>query len=222
MTNNFNGAATPPSVGGRPDPSTPSPGRRGKTRIRWWVALAVAVPVILLGAVAITGLDGPQAGLPAGASLNPGPASGGRTDGSGGPEVGDRVPQFTVPTLSDGAFQLPNGTPTILTFIDLCPTCIPDTRTIAGLQDRFPAVAVLAVASDPTADRATLEAFVRQAGARDFELALDPQSTLTTRFDAFSMSASVLVVDRNGEIVYRGPVDQQAMADALIAAGAQA
>ncbi|MDT0278232.1 TlpA family protein disulfide reductase [Blastococcus goldschmidtiae] len=115
---------------------------------------------------------------------------------------------------------MPNGTPTILTFVDLCPTCIADTRTIAGLQERFADVAVLAVASDPTADRARVEDFVGQAGARDFQLALDPQSTLTTRFDAFSMSASVLVVDRNGEIVYRGPVDEQAMADALTAAGA--
>lgn len=206
---------------GRLTASTPSSAPGTRTRVRWWVALAVAVPLVLLGAVAVTGLDRPDAGVTAGASIDPDPVGGG-TAGSDRPEVGDQVPLFTVPTLSGGAFQLPNGTPTILTCIDLCPTCISDTRTIAGLQERFADVAVLAVASDPTADRARLEDFVGQAGARDFQLALDPQSTLTTRFDAFSTSASVLVVDRDGEIVYRGPVDEQALADALIAAGAQA
>ena len=220
MTNPTNGGGSPAPDRPTASAPTPAPGRR--TRVRWWVALAVAVPLVLLGAVAVTGLDRPDAGAAAGADLQPGPADGRRSEGSDRPQVGDLVPQFTVQTLSGGAFQMPNGTPTILTFIDLCPTCIADTRTIAGLQERFADVAVLAVASDPTADRATLEDFVGQAGARDFQLALDPQSTLTTRFDAFSMSASVLVVDRNGEIVYRGPVDEQAMADALIAAGAQA
>ena len=210
-----------PLAPGGPTESTPSPASGTRTRVRWWVALTVAVPLILLGAVAITGLDRPDAGATAGADLQPGPADGG-TEGSDQPQVGDRVPQFTVPTLSGGAFQMPNGTPTILTFIDLCPTCIADTRAVAGLQERFADVAVLAVASDPTADRARLADFVGQAGARDFQLALDPQSTLTTRFDAFSTSGSVLVVDRNGVIVYRGPVEEQAMADALIAAGAQA
>ena len=210
-----------PSAPGRPTTSTPSPAPGTRTRVRWWVALAVAVPLVLLGAVAVTGLNRPDAGVTSGADLDGGAASG-ETAGSDRPEVGDQVPLFTVPTLSGGAFQMPNGTPTILTFIDLCPTCIPDTRTIAGLKERFADVAVLAVASDPTADRARLEEFLGQAGARDFQLALDPQSTLTPRFDAFSMSASVLVVDRNGEIVYRGPVDEQALTDALIAAGAQA
>lgn len=210
-----------PSAPGRPTTSTPSsaPGRR--TRVRWWVALAVAVPLILLGAVAVTGLDRPDAGVTSSTDID-GSAASGETAGSDRPEVGDQVPLFTVSTLSGGAFQMPNGTPTILTFIDLCPTCIADTRTIAGLQERFADVAFLAVASDPAADRARLEDFVGQAGVRDFQLALDPQSTLTTRFDAFSVSASLLVVDRNGEIVYRGPVDEQALADALIAAGAQA
>lgn len=210
-----------PSAPGGPTASTPSSAPGTRTRVRWWVALAVAVPLVLLGAVAVTGLDRPNAGVTSGADLQPGPADGG-AEGSDRPEVGDQVPLFTVPTLSGGAFQMPNGTPTILTFVDLCPTCIKDVGTIAGLQERFPDVAVLAVASDPTADRTTLEDFVAQGGARDFELALDPQSTLTARFDAFSMSASVLVVDRNGQILYRGPVEEQALADALIAAGAQA
>lgn len=205
----------------RPRAATPRPGARPKNRVRWWVALAVAVPVILLAAVATTGLNRPDAGPSTGVALQPGPVREGTAQGNG-VRVGDRVPRFTVPTLSGGAFQMPNGTPTILTFIDLCPTCIGSVRIITGLQQRFPGVAVLAVASDPTADRATIEGFVRQGGARDFQLALDPQSTLTTRFDAFSMSGSVLVVDRFGEITYRGPVEEQPMADALTAAGAQA
>ena len=181
----------------------------------------MAVPLVLLGAVAVTGLDRPEARVPAGADLDGGAASGG-TAGSDRPQVGDRVPQFTVPILSGGAFQMPNGTPTILTFIDLCPTCIADTRTIAGLQERFADVAVLAVASDPTVDRARFEDFVGQAGARDFQLALDPQSTLTTRFDAVSMSASVLAAGGRHARGRRTPSQQrssQQSADQALTAG---
>ena len=214
---NNEGPSSAPGPSAASPPASP-PG--GKSRVRWWVALAVAVPLVLLAVVATTGLSRPDAGATTGAELAPG-SEGAFPDGSDQLAVGDLVPRFTVPTLSGVAFRMPNGTPTVLTFVDLCPTCIAGTRTIAELQERFADVAVLAIASDPTADRAALEEFVGEAGGQGFELALDPQNTLTARFDAFSMSASVLVVDRDGAIVYRGPVAEQPMTDALMAAGAQ-
>lgn len=112
-----------PSAPGRPtaSPASSAPGTR--TRVRWWVALAVAVPLILLGVVAITGLDRPDAGMTSSADLDGGSASS-ETAGSDRPEVGDQVPLFTVPTLSGGAFQMPNGTPTILTFIWFVPVSL--------------------------------------------------------------------------------------------------
>lgn len=190
-------------------------------RPRALAALAVAVPVVLLGAVAVTGLDRSEDRVGAAAGATAEVAAAGaviRSKPTGGLAVGQTAPAFSVPTLSGGTFQMPSGAPTVLTFVNLCPTCIEDTRAIGALRERFPEVAVLAVASDPTADRAAVEEFMRQAGSPDFALALDPDSTLTQTFDAFS--ASVLVVDGAGRITYRGPVQEDAMVAALREAGA--
>lgn len=200
-----------------------SSGRRPGARARstWLMLAAVAVPVLLAGLVAFSGVA-----EPGGAPVGTGQPTGGAEvfdDGTTpGVQLGQQGPTFTVRTLSGEAFTMPSGKPTILTFVDLCPTCIQDTRNLAALQKRFDGVAVLAVASDPTADKARVAAFMRQAGDPGFALALDPQSTLTRRFDAFSMAASVVVADAAGRITYRGPVDDASIADALVEAGAGA
>ncbi|MDT0278231.1 hypothetical protein [Blastococcus goldschmidtiae] len=80
-----------PSAPGGPTTSMPSPAPGARTRVRWWVALAVAVPIVLLGAVAVTGLNRPDAGVTTGADLDGGAASGGRSEGSGRPELGEQV-----------------------------------------------------------------------------------------------------------------------------------
>ena len=199
-------------------PESPAPRR---SRSHWLLVLVIAVPVMLLGVVAVRGMDRPEPTVGDGA----GAAGQGATVDDvarGGPaQVGEQAPTFSVTTLSGNTFQVPAAKPTILTFVNLCPTCIEDTRRVGALQERFGDVAVLAVASDPTADSVRMEDFIRQAGNPDFELALDPQSTLTQRFDAFSMAANVLVVDPTGRITYRGPVEEQAMAAALVEAGAR-
>jgi peroxiredoxin len=178
------------------------------------ILLAVLVPGVLLGALAITGLNGGADTPSTGVTL-------GDESASGQLEVGNEAPAFEVDTLSGGTFQVPSGRPTILSFVNLCPTCIDATRAIGELQQSFEGLDVLAIASDPTADQARLEEFVRQAGSPAFELALDPDSTLTQRFEAFSMGANVTIVDGSGRITYRGPVDVESMRAALIEAGAR-
>lgn len=196
-----------------------SPGRS-----RWLVVLALAVPVALLAALAVRGLDRSGTTTVVGAAA-PGAASTPRPPAApAGPAVlgvGAAAPAFTVATLSGGTFQLPAGKPAILTFVNLCPACIDATRALGAVRARFGNVAALAVATDPTADAATLRAFMRQAGNPDFALALDPQSTLTRRFDAFSLGGAVVVADADGRITYRGPVDETAIQAALTAAGAR-
>ena len=174
--------------------------------------------MVLLGVVAIKGMDRPDATAGLG---DQGATITGDAARDGDLQVGEQAPAFSVTTLSGNTFKVPAGKPTILTFVDLCPTCLEDTRKVAALQERFGDVAVLAVASDPTADKGRIKDFIRQAGDPDFELALDPQSTLTQRFDAFSMGANILVADPAGRITYRGPVDDNALTAALIEAGAR-
>lgn len=211
MTENRKAPADHPRV-------TPESAAPRRNRFRWLLALLIVVPVVLLGVVAMKGLDRPDAtaGL-----ANQGAIVTGDAASEGNLQVGEQAPAFSVTTLSGSTFQVPAGKPTILTFVDLCPTCIADTRKVAGLQKRFGDVAVLAVASDPTADRGRIQDFIRRAGNPDFELALDPQSTLTQRFDAFSMGANILVADPAGQITYRGPVDDKALTAALVEAGAR-
>lgn len=199
----------------RTSKQAPSSQRRAtKLGSRVIISLAILVPGVLLGALAITGLNGRADTSSTGATLDDESASGRL-------EVGYEAPAFNVDTLSGGTFQVPSGQPAILTFVNLCPTCIDDTRKIGALQERFGGVDVLAIASDPLADKARLEEFMRQADSPAFELALDPESTLTQRFDAFSMGASVTVVDGSGRITYRGPVEVESMSAALIEAGAR-
>lgn len=209
----------------RPSDSTSTPPGSGQNDVlqssprrgRLAVVAALAVPAVLLGAVAVRGLDRPEgASPPSGSGVQVAAETG------SGLAVGDQAPSFEVTTLAGGQFAFPTGAPTILTFADLCPTCVADTATIAALQSRFPGVKVLAVASDPTADDAALRSFLEEAGATGFEMALDPQSTLTQRFDAFSMGAAILVADAEGRITYRGPVEDKQIAAALQAAGARA
>lgn len=196
--------------------------RLGRSRSRMLFALTIVVPAVLLAAVAILEKDRPESTSDAGASpADQGATTSGRARGGDGLQVEGQAPTFSVTTLSGGTFEMPGGKPTLLTFVNLCPTCLEDTRKIGALQERFGDVAVLAVASDPTADRARMEDFIQQAGNPDFELALDPHSTLTQRFDAFSMAANVLVTDPTGRITYRGPVDEKAIETALVEAGAR-
>lgn len=212
MNENRKATADHPAVS-RPEAAAPR-----RSRSRWLLALLVVAPVVLLGVIAVKGMDRPDA---TGGVAGQGATITGDGAQDGALQVGEQAPAFSVTTLSGNTFQIPAGKPTILTFVDLCPTCIDDTRRVAGLQERFGDVAVLAVASDPTADSGRIKAFIRQAGDPDFELALDPQSTLTQRFDAFSMGANILVADAAGRITYRGPVDDKALAAALIEAGAR-
>ena len=210
------------NAGGQARSTTAPDSAPGRPRSGWLLAVVIAVPVVLLGAIAVNGMERPEVTAGGGAGLaSQGAVIDAGAAGDEPAQVGERAPEFEVPTLSGGQFQMPTGRPTILTFVNLCPTCIEATRRVGAVQERFDDVAVLAVASDPTADKAALEDFISQAGSRDFELALDPQGTLTERFDAFSMDASVLVVDGEGVITYRGPAAEEAMAAALTAAGAR-
>lgn len=199
-----------------PAPKGPPSSQRGATRpgSRVVISLAILVPGVLLGALAISGLNG-------GADTPSTAVTLGDESASGQLEVGNEAPAFEVDTLSGGTFQVPSGRPTVLSFVNLCPSCIPATRQIGALQQRFEGLDVLAIASDPSADQVTLEEYMRQAGSPAFELALDPDSTLTQRFDAFSMGANVTIVDGSGRITYRGPVDVEPMRAALIEAGAR-
>ncbi len=200
---------------GRTPKGSPS-SQRGATKLgsRVVISLAILVPGVLLGAIAISGLNGGADTPSTGVTL-------GDESASGQLEVGNEAPAFEVDTLSGGTFQVPSGRPTVLSFVNLCPSCIPATRQIGALQQRFEGLDVLAIASDPSADQVRLEEFMRQAGSPAFELALDPDSTLTQRFDAFSMGANVTIVDGSGRITYRGPVDVESMRAALIEAGAR-
>lgn len=184
-------------------------------RARLGLAAAVAVPAVLLGAVALQGLDRGDRPATSQAGAQVATAEG------VGIAVGDRAPSFEVTTLAGARFAFPTGVPTILTFANLCPTCVGDTAKIAALQSRFPGVRVLAVATDPTADDAALRSFIDAAGATGLEMALDPQGTLTQRFDVFS-KGGVLVADALGQITYRGPVKDAQIAAALQAAGGRA
>lgn len=198
--------------------------RRGPRRLHsgWLIGLAIVVPVALLGALIIGGMGGPGAtsGTGAGVSSSQSATINDDARGVGAVQAGTQVPGFSVPTLTGGTFRMPAGKPTILTFVNLCPTCIEDIRKIGAIQERFGDVAVLAVASDPTADRAALKEFIRQGGDPNFQLALDPESVLVQRFNAFSMDANVLVIDSEGLVTYRGPAEEQALASALTEAGA--
>lgn len=206
-------ASTAPT-GRTPKRASSSQRRATNPESRVIIMLAILVPGVLLGALAITGLNGGAGASSTGATLDDESASGQL-------EVGNEAPAFDVDTLSGGTFQVPSGQPAILTFVNLCPSCIEDTRAIGELQERFEGLDVLAIASDPLADQARLEEFMRQADSPAFELALDPESTLTQRFDAFSMGASVTIVDGSGRITYRGPVEVESMSAALIEAGAR-
>jgi peroxiredoxin len=184
--------------------------------------LGIMVPAVLVGALLFKGQEAREADLGAATATRAADPVGDDSRESGAVTVGAPVPAFEVTTVSGETFQMPSGKPTILTFVNLCPTCIQDVRTVGELQRQFGNVTVLAVASDPTADTATLTDFVDQAGDFDFTLALDPQTALTQRFDAFSVAGSVVVAAPDGTVTYRGPADRQALQNALRAAGAAA
>jgi peroxiredoxin len=194
----------------------------GSRRVLLLTVLGIMVPAVLVGALLFSGEEPRQADLAAGTAVRAEVPAGGDSRESGAVTIGAPVPAFEVTTVSGETFQMPSGEPTILTFVNLCPTCIQDVRTVGELQKQFGNVTVLAVASDPTADAATLTDFVDQAGDFDFTLALDPQTALTERFDAFSKAGSVVVADAEGTVTYRGPADREALQTALQAAGAAA
>jgi peroxiredoxin len=120
--------------------------------------------------------------------------------------VGDRAPDFSIPTLRGEPFVLSaqSGKPTVIFFMAYwCGSCIQEAQALAQLHADFgDAVTIIAIDVDPTSSQEALAQFRRAAGEGDFVWAFDSDQTLVELFHVRSLDTT-LILDSDGIIRYR-------------------
>ena len=158
--------------------------------------------------------SGPVSGLAVAASLAAAAvwsAGCGAERPQGPPRAGDPVPAFSVVSLEGAEVALADyqGQAVILNlWATWCPPCRAEMPYLQELQDRFreDGLAVVGISVDNTGARASLEAFLREAGVT-YDILLDPAMRSMDLFGVLGLPATFLV-DPSGVVTHMrtGPI----------------
>ena len=142
-------------------------------------------------------------------------ATSGRTPSTGNPgtQTPSRVltaPDFMLPTLTGTPFHLAakQGHVVVLYFMaPTCPSCVPDSHTLADtlLSIKQYGVQALAIDVNLTDRPGDLEAFIRSEGipaADPIQWGIDTTGAITSAYGVLTLETTV-VIDRQGQIAYQ-------------------
>lgn len=174
--------------------------RRRTVRRRWWLGVgALATLAVAAGLAAVgTGSQDDSEPPPAGADAGLGDLS------SAGARVGDAVPELAVETIEGDEFAIPTGRPTAVFFTaSYCASCLPKAEALGRIHDEVgDRITVLGVDIDPLDSVPAFRKWIELAGSPRFDFAMDADGRLVNGFGVFALS-TVVIVDADGEIVYR-------------------
>ncbi len=142
--------------------------------------------------------------------------------GAAGSQVGELAPDFTVPTLEGGTFNLTaqRGRPSIIFIMAYwCGTCIPEARALAQIHDEYgDAVSIIALDVDPSSSVEALEQFKAAVGDPDYVWGFDVGQEVVRNYEVPSLDTT-LILDPEGYVVYRDayPTGYSTLKDALSA-----
>ena len=142
--------------------------------------------------------------------------------GSIGTRVGELAPDFTVPTLDGGTFNLEaqRGQPSIIFIMAYwCGTCIPEARALAQIHEEYgDAVSIIALDVDPSSSVEALEQFKAAVGDPDYVWGFDVGQEVVRNYEVPSLDTT-LILDPEGYVIYRDayPTGYSTLKDALSA-----
>lgn len=126
--------------------------------------------------------------------------------GSIGAQVGELAPDFTVPTLEGGEFELSaqRGRPTVIFIMAYwCGTCIPEARALAQIHEQYgDAVSILALDVDPSSSIEALGQFKTHVGNPEYVWGFDAGQFVATTYQVPSLDTTI-ILDPDGYVVYR-------------------
>ena len=137
-----------------------------------------------------------------------------------GTQLGELAPDFTVPTLDGGTFNISaqRGRPSIIFIMAYwCGTCIPEARALAQIHEEYgDAVSILALDVDPSSSVEALEQFKAAVGDPDYAWGFDVGQEVARNYQIPSLDTT-LILDPEGYVVYRDayPTAYRTLKDAL-------
>lgn len=117
------------------------------------------------------------------------------------PEVGQTVPDFSLPHVNGGNIHhlseiIPHNPTLIAFFKKSCATSRMTLPFVERLQQHYPALQLLGVSQDDVADT---QALIEQTGIR-FPILMDSDWKVSTEYDLFTVP-SVFLLDKTGKVV---------------------
>ncbi len=202
--------------------AAPTPKAHPQRRwLRWAVPL---IAIAVLGALVIVSSMRSTSGEGAAAQVTEAPTASDAPTGSssGSGQIGERVASFTLTSIDGQPVKVPAGKPGAVFFMaGWCSTCIPETRALREVADRFgDRISVLAVSPDPSDSVSAIKQFRVAAGNPRYPFAWDPQGTLARAWEVSALDTT-LVYDRRGKVVFRDgvPTDAETLEKAFRKAG---
>jgi peroxiredoxin len=198
-----------------PDPEHPSGAERAGTPASnpWRVLvsrilLLAALLGLLIGLFAVVRRHGTSTPARIGATSGRTPSTG--NSGTQSPSHELTAPDFTLPTLTGPTFHLAatRGHVVVLYFMaPTCPSCVPDSHTLADTLLSTQQYGVQALAIDVNLeDRpGDLEAFIRSEAipaTTPIQWGIDTTGAITSAYGVLTLETTV-VIDRKGEIAYQ-------------------
>lgn len=141
--------------------------------------------------------------------------------GTIGTQVGEQAPDFSVPTLEGGTYNLAaqKGRPSVIFIMAYwCGTCIPEARALAQIHEEYgEAVSILALDVDPTSSPEALAQFKANAGDAEYAWGFDIGQQVAMTYEIPSLDTT-LILDPDGYVVYRDsyPTTYATLIEALI------
>jgi peroxiredoxin len=171
----------------------------GPSVLDWGIPLLVALGAALFLAVCCLGIGA-------------GPAATSRTASAGNTSSppSQEAPDFTLPTLGGGTFQLAGapGHPVVLYFMETtCATCVQDSQQLAQVMQiaNVRGATALAIDVNPGDRPANLHAFVQTVGqpaATTLQWGIDTTGAIATAYGVQTLETMV-VINAQGQIVSR-------------------
>ena len=127
-------------------------------------------------------------------------------------EVGDRAPDFNLPTLGSGTFALRDYRQHVVVvnfWATWCPPCIEETPSLVRFAAQMQSLGVQVVGVSVDRDEAALRKFVSDYRLT-FPIARDPDQAVASRYGTFKFPET-FILDRDGRVAEKliGATDWQ-------------